>query len=63
MVSMKRLLLFTVAVLLASGALASKPAAACLPCDWDCALQCQAAGFDDGVCSPQICGGCVCLKW
>ena len=57
MSSMKRLLLGAAAALLAAGALANSPADACPSCD-NCVVECQAQGFDDGVCSPRRCGGC-----
>lgn len=61
---MKRLIFCTVAFLLASGALATRPAAADYhDCDMDCVWWCQSQGFDDGICSMNRPYQCVCLKY
>jgi hypothetical protein len=61
---MKRFVLCTVAVLLTSSALLSKPAAAC-PINPTCNLaqcnsSCIAKGAEGGACSG-VCHTCVCL--
>lgn len=62
---MKRLVLCTVAVLLTSSALLSKPAAACPinpTCDLaQCRSSCIAKGADDGICGGTCHSTCLCV--
>ena len=60
---MKRLAVCAVAVLLTSGALAIKPAAASSGDCSDCTSWCRSLsqGYEDGVCSPGWPYHCICF--
>jgi hypothetical protein len=58
---MKRLILCAVAVLLTSGALATRPANACIvdPDCSDCSDNCVFSGYNGGICNTCT-GHCTC---